>query len=234
MEGLSFSNYHIRDQLLFHVYTEQFSPLHDAGQQTNSWFNGSGTGIRRFDPIYNAQGRIIPGFYAAFSWLVALSETIIHQPPSAADDSKLAFTPPLRKLNWRPETPLQQQQGLTKGIAQFMPRRELILIDLETVQTPGNNKPLKNWLKQGEKAYPALHTVSTWFAQRCKDHDGLIWNSGQRNIPGDRALMLFGDRVTNSDLQLLNHQPFNSSLSLDRIRDAVRTFNVITPEWLIK
>lgn len=252
MEGLSFNSYRLRDQVLYHVYTEKFSPLFATGQPTNSWFNNSGLGVRRFDPVYDVQGRIIPSFYAAFSDLVALGESIIRQPSSVTNgtantrghEEHITPTNLVDTLTWRPETPLQQQQGLTKGIAQFLPNRVLNLIDLETVQTPDGNRPLQTWLKQGEQAYPALHVVSNWFAKRFLDHDGFIWNgldlgranrgSRQANIPDERGLMLFGDRVTSSDLQLLSHQPLNSAPCLDRIRDVVRPLNVIPPEWLIR
>lgn len=254
MEGLSFNSYRLRDKVLCHVYTEKFSPIFATGhgQPTNSWFNNSGLDVRRFDPVYDAQGQIIPSFYAAFSDVVALGETIIRQPSSLTNgtvnnrehNEHITSTKLVNTLTWRPETPLQQQQGLTKGIAQFMPNRELTLIDLETVQTPDGNRPLQTWLKQGEQAYPALHVVSNWFAQRFLDHDGLIWNgldwgkpnrdSSHGNIPSERGLMLFGDRVTSSDLQLLSHQPLNSAPCLDRIRDVVHPLNVIPPEWLIR
>ena len=252
MEGLTFNSYRLRDQVLYHVYTEKFSPLFATGQPTNSWFNNSGLGVRRFDPVYDVQGRIIPSFYAAFSDLVALGESVIRQPSSVTNgtanirdnEEHITSTNLVDTLTWRPETPLQQKQGLTKGIAQFMPNRELNLIDLETVQTPDGNRPLQIWLKQGEQAYPALHVVSNWFAKRFLNHDGLIWNcldlgransgSSQGNIPCERGLMLFGDRVTSSDLQLLRHQPLNSAPCLDRIRDVVRPLNVIPPEWLIR
>gem|GEM_PF-6629530 len=254
MEGLSFNSYRLRDQVLYHVYTEKFSPLFSTGhgQPTNSWFNNSGLGVRRFDPVYDVQGRIIPSFYAAFTDLVALGESIIRQPSSLTNgtannrehDEHITSTNLVNTLTWRPETPLQQQQGLTKGIAQFIPNRELTLIDLETVQTPDGNRPLQTWLKQGEQTFPALHVVSNWFAQRFLDHDGLTWNGmnlgrlnrggSQSSISGERGLMLFGDRVTSSDLRLLSHQPLNSAPCLDQIRNVVRPLNVIPPEWLIR
>lgn len=234
MGNQTFCDYSLNKQVMFHVYTEHLSPLTLASSNNvqstkTSWFNRSGLGVRRFDPIYDHRGNLIPCFYGALSCLAVLSESIVQQ--SKSDDS-IGFSTHRSVLNWQPENPIQQQKGRKKGIAQFIPNKQLTLIDLETVAT-NHCTPIRSWLTQGESAYPALQKVAAWFAHHNPEHHGLTWQSTQGNSPNDRMVVLFGDRVTTADLQLISHHPLNSREGLEQIRETVRALNVRTPEWLI-
>lgn len=229
MTSLSFSDYTLSDQVLFHVYTSQLNTLASTQPNTMNWFNDSGLGVRRFDPIYHSNGTLIPCFYGAFSDLTALGESIVRQPKR---NSLNTLTKPVRTLSWQPETAAQQQNGQIKKIAQLTIHRTLTLIDLDTVLTNYRN-PLQAWLAEGESAYPALQNVAAWFAQHYSKYHGLIWNSHQRDLSSERVFMLFGDRVESADLQLISQQALNSELCLHRIRETVRLLNVRAPEWLM-
>lgn len=229
MASLSFSPYTLNEQVLFHVYTPPLNSSVSTQANTMNWFNDSELGVRRFDPIYQANGTIIPCFYGALSDLTALGESIVRQPQRHSLDT---VTQPVRTLSWQPETAAQQQNGQIKKIAQLTIHRTLTLIDVNTVLTNRCN-PLQAWLAEGESAYPALQNVAAWFAQHYPKHHGLIWHSFHGSLPNDRAFLLFGDRVKSDDLQLISWEPLNSENGLKRIRETVRTLNVITPEWLM-
>jgi hypothetical protein len=198
---------------LYHIYTDCYGP---------TGFNGSGRGMRRFDPITSAKGVIIPSYYAAYSDLVAIQETIARQ-----NDEGIS------KLTWRRETPQEIIDKLTQGIAQITTTRELQLVDLETVRY-SQSKSIHHLLKQGNTAYPMLWEIAKFYINNHPQYDGLIWDSYQRDIKGERAMVLWGHKVASSDLSCVRDDHINTAGNLDRLRDALRAIDAPIPIWLVK
>lgn len=208
----TFQTYTLRkNQNLYHIYNHNYGPLS---------FNGSGAGNRRFDPITDSQGMTVPSFYAAFSDLVAIVETIIRK----NTQSQANFT-------WRPPAIDPSQPSL--GMAQFSINRTLTLLDMETLDiTPQIDVPAL--LKLDVRGYAQLQTISAYIAQNYQNVDGLIWHSYQKGIPGERSMMFYGDRVSSGDLTLSDADDLDSDSSMERLRDAALAANTTVPSWLIK
>tara|TARA_R110000868_G_scaffold106674_2_gene292405 strand:- start:776 stop:1429 length:654 start_codon:yes stop_codon:yes gene_type:complete len=199
---------------LYHIYTECYGP---------TGFNGSGLGMRRFDPIKSAKGAVIPSYYAAYSDLVAIQETIARQNDKGSS-----------KLTWRRETAQQIIDKQAQGIAQITTTRELQLIDLETVRYTSLNKTIQHLLRKGNTAYPMLWEIAKFFINNHPQYDGLIWDSYQRDIKGERAMVLWGHKVKSTDLACERQEHINTAANLDRLRDALRAIGAPIPPWLIK
>lgn len=186
-------------------------------------FNDSGVGSRRFDPIFDPKGKVIPSYYLAFSDLVAMSETLIR-----------ANIDGVSELTWYPENNAMIKAGELTCVAQVQNNREMNCIDLETFVGPNGEKLMAPLLRQGNVAYPTLCYWATYFAHNFEDYDGLCWHSYQRGVAGERSIMLFGDRVLPSDLKVICDEALNSSGNLERLRDALRTLETAIPPWLVK
>jgi hypothetical protein len=213
--GIRFNPYQVKSNaVLYHVYTEKYGP---------TTFNGSGRGLRRFDPIFKPDGSVIASYYAAFSDLVALNETVIR-----FNDSNCP------ELSWRPETSQEVSDGLTTSLCQVIVKRSLQLIDLQSLEDPQGNNPIETMLHSDETAYPKLHTIAEYLAHNFEQYDGLIWDSYQRGTPGERAVLLFGHKVKTADLHISAHDALNSAGNLDRLRDAIRATGCVVPEWLLR
>lgn len=213
--GIGFSSYIVKPgAALYHVHTEKYGPVA---------FNDSGRGFRRCDPIYDIDGSVIPSYYAAFSDLVALHETIIR--------FNRSNTP---ELSWRPETTEQIKRKEVTMLCQFHSTGQLQLIDLESIKDHSGDNPIETLLRAGESSYPKLHTFTEFLAQNYPQFDGFIWHSYQRGQIGERALMLFGNKVTSSQLSVVDSSPINSPANLDRLRDAAAVAGCKVPQWLLK
>lgn len=210
--GPTFQTYTLRkDQILYHIYNHNYGPLS---------FNGSGAGSRRFDPITDSKSVTIPSYYAAFSDLVAIVETIIRKNAQG-----------LANFTWRPPVidPIQPRLCM----AQFSINRSLTLLDMETLNIdPTIDVPAL--LNMNERGYSQLQTISTYIAQNYPDIDGLIWHSYQKGIPGERSMVFYGDRVSSNDLVLSSSDDLDSYSSMERLRDAALAANTVVPSWLIK
>ncbi len=213
--GIRFNSYQVKSNaVLYHVYTEKYDP---------TTFNDSGRGLRRFDPIFKSDGSVIASYYAAFSDLVALNETVIR-----FNDSNCP------ELSWHPETNQEINDGLRTFLCQVIVKRSLQLIDLESLEDMQGNKPIESLLHSDETAYPKLHIVAEYLAHNFEQYDGLIWDSYQRGTPRERAVLLFGHKIKTTDLHISEDSPLNSAGNLDRLRDAIRTTGCIVPEWLLR
>lgn len=210
--GPTFQTYTLRkNQILYHIYKHNYGPLS---------FNASGAGNRRFDPITDSKAVTIPSYYAAFSDLVAIVETIISK-----------NTLGLANFTWRPPVIDSSQARLC--MAQFSINRSLTLLDMETlyIDTAIDVPAL---LKMDGRGYEQLQTISAYITQNYPDIDGLIWHSYQKGIPGERSLIFYGDRVTTSDLVLSSWDDLDSNFLMERLRDAALAANTVVPSWLIK
>jgi len=198
---------------LYHVYQEAFGPLS---------FNNSGKGSRRFDPIEDINGDIIPSYYAAFSVLVALNETVVRVDRNG-----------ISTLSWSPDTQQTIDEAQRQGITQISTKRVLKLIDMNSFVEKLTEQPLSDLLKQGAAAYPQLHVYATYLAVNYPKAQGLIWDSYQRNTPGERAIVFYGDRVTARDFEFMSGDWINEPHNRDHLRDTIRSLNINIPDWLL-
>lgn len=202
-----------KGSVMHHVYQEKYGSV---------GFNGSGLGERRFDPIEDVNGKIIPSYYASYSVLVALAETVLRF------DKKTGIS----TLDWSPDTPHTIANGARKGVAQVRPTRALKVIDMNTFVEQLTGESLSVLLGQGDNAYPDLHVYAAYLAVNYPRADGLIWDSYQRSTAGERAMMLFGDRVGQDDLECIGHSWIDEEHNRDHLRDTIRTLNIAIPAWL--
>lgn len=138
--------------------------------------------LGRFHFFRDREGGRVPVLYGAEGEDAAISETVFHDAPV---DRGRAFVP-ARRLEDR-------------AVAWLRARRELLLVELlghglrRLGLRPENLTATE--ADQYERTVPWAEAVHRSFP----DIDGLIWMSRQFNA--ERALVLFGDRVTEGDLE---------------------------------
>lgn len=140
------------------------------------------TGGARFSPIVNADGNNIPTLYAGVSVAAALMETVFHDVP---------FGLGLKSM------PVSRFNG--QVISCINPQRDLTLAKLYGPATryyPDTHGGMTNC-----NSYHYSHTREWARAIHAADLvDGLIWMSRQHS--DQMVLMLFGDRLRASELQI--------------------------------
>lgn len=182
----------------YHVYNSNYP----AGS-----FNGSGLGDRRFDPILDEEGNVIPTLYAADHYIDAFAETMMRK----MDSGKREFT----------------GDPNVSGLLQFDTTRKLTLVDVSSI-----NK-YTDPLHQGQSAYGELQLFTAWVAINNKKIHGLSWYGYQRGIDGHRCSMFFGDRVLSKQLTQRIDEELISPTANQKLKDAAIALNCSLPETLL-
>ncbi|WP_312122754.1 RES family NAD+ phosphorylase [Pantoea vagans] len=156
-----------------------------------------GKGAGRFSPIADRAGRIIPTLYGGKTLAVALMETVLHDLPVPCENTPVDLTV-LNKL----------------AHSQLTPKEEIKLVDLN----PRFMK--KHGITQGELLgstadhYPETRQWAEQIHHSNPEAQGIQWSSKQH---GDKALMLFGDRICAEDLDItLDAQSASESADVER------------------
>ncbi len=183
---------------LYHIYNNDY-PL--------GGFNDSGLGDRRFDPIENDNGEVIPSLYAADHYIDAIAETLMRK----NDENTRHFSGDLKR----------------NGLLQIDIQRELTLVDINTIS---RYAPL---LQEGETAYPELQLFAAWLAVNHEEIDGISWYGYQRELGGQRCIMMFGDRVSADDIDKPIVEPLLSETAKQKLKDAAIALNCALPEALL-
>lgn len=171
-----------------------------------------GLGRGRFHPLEDRRGRTVPTLYGSDSLDGALSETVFHHVPvrgagravrrSALRPLVLSVLAPRRRLT------LVQLHG--HGLRRLGVRREE-LIGTEAAQYPRTVR----WAA-------ALHAAGPWFA-------GLEWVSRQHDT--SLAFLLFGDRVGERDLELLEKpSPLGWGRGFEEVQRAAEAAGILIVE----
>jgi hypothetical protein len=155
--------------------------IHDSAFEPecfNPGIDAAGTlrNPRRFAPIRDAAGRVVPYLYSGSSRDCAIFETVFHNVPIDAPDKFVDLDDFANRSHGRivPNRDLQLVNLTTDGLHRLkVPKAELI------ASSPIDYLDTALWAE-------AIH-------HQCPDVDGLLWMSRQRDR--DQALMLFGDRA---------------------------------------
>jgi hypothetical protein len=144
-------------------------------------FNPGVKGNARFSPITDAKGATIPTLYGGTTFDCAAMETVFHDVPFAAG----LKTYDKRKLTGQ-------------AYSQVAPQRDLVLADLSSTALRRLGIQRNRLIDTEKDRYPQTRVWAEAIHAQCPEVEGLCWVSRQ----DDRALalMLFGDRVSASDL----------------------------------
>lgn len=159
-----------------------------------------GKGNTRFSPCKDEQGEPIPTIYGGENISVAVMETIYHDVPTGSNN--LPFD--LGKLD-----PLVYSQ--------LIPNIDLITVDI-------NMRVLRKWgyepkdvLLSEAESYPHTQELAGQIYRDNPSAQAITWASKQH---GDKAIMLFGDRLKENQLTVsIESQPLWSSNSVIKAVD---------------
>ena len=164
-------------------------------------FNPCLGGQTRFAPVRDANGDCIPSLYAGSTVESAVYETLFHDVPLSAS------------LKTVPRTAVEERSHST-----LLVRRDLRLASLRAPD-------LLKWGIRREALIGSLPTQYGRTAQWARaihrqfdDIDGLIWTSNL--CDPDDALLLFGDRVTAADVQVVAVREGTDGSFLGDVRNA--------------
>ena len=163
-------------------------------------FNPCKGGPSRFAPIQNQRGECVPSLYAATSVKAAIFETLFHDIPLQA--------------RWKtiPRTNVEARKHTTLQL-----RRDLWLVSL---RAPALLKwKIPSALVWGPpKQYVATALWAKAIHDQFPDAQGLIWTS--RRCDPHSAMLLFGGRTVESDLQVVSVRDGTDSSFLRDVREA--------------
>ena len=183
---------HARHEPLHRVHSRQL-----AGNE----FNPCKGGPTRFAPIRDDHGRCIPSLYAGGTLEAAIYETVFHDIPVTSGN---AATVPRGAVESRehstllPRRPLRLASLRAPDLRKWRIRRESLIGDL-----PDQYARTVLWAK-------AIHDQY--------DLDGLIWTS--RQCDPAAAVLLFGDRVEDGDLEIIGVRYGRDGSFLEDVRRA--------------
>lgn len=165
----------------------------------NAFNPGTGGGVRgRFHFFEDSAGVVVPALYGSDQEDGAIAETVFHDVPVRGDhrvvlESRLA---PLSIVTLSPARELKLVELLGFGLQRLKVRAE----ELTSTEASEYASTIR-WAAAAHGAFD--------------DVDGLLWMSRQFNAA--RALVLFGDRVHSSDLDLVA-PPIPLAIGPGRIR----------------
>ncbi len=174
--------------------------VHDRKLAGNS-FNPCKGGKTRFSPMYNDIGQCVPTLYVADSEEAAIYETVFHDIPLDVSEKSI----PRSMVEWRNHSILQV-------------RRDLRLARLYAPD-------LRQWHISREQLIGSLPTQYRYTVQwaqaihaRFHDIDGLVWTSNL--CDPDKAYLLFGDRVLESDINVISVREGQDQSFLNAVHSA--------------
>jgi hypothetical protein len=127
----------------------------------------------------------VPVFYAAEGADAAISETVFHDLPVSAAERAVV-----------PESRLAAY-----GLAHVRARRDLTLIELHGHGLRRLDVRAENLTDTGPEEYPRTVQWARALHAAVPEADGLVWMSRQFN--SERAVVLFGDRIDETDLEVV-------------------------------
>ncbi|MDE1475852.1 RES family NAD+ phosphorylase [Xenorhabdus bovienii] len=161
-----------------------------------------GKGNARFSPCQNAKGKPVPTIYGGENIPVAVMETVYHDVPTGCDNQPFDLGK-LDKLVY----------------SRLIPNINLITVDINPrVLRKWGNDPKEVLLSDAEN-YPQTQELASQIYQDNPTAQAITWASKQH---GDKAIMLFGDRLKNSDFTVsIQSQPLRSSNEVMKEIDAL-------------
>ena len=183
--------------------------VHALGSSGNV-FNPCRGGPSRFAPIQDAHGECVPSLYAATSMQAAIFETLLHDIPLEAR----------RKTIPRSSVEARQHTALQLG-------RDLKLASLRA-------PALLKWRVASSLVWglPKRYAASALWAKAIHDQfedvEGLIWTS--RRCDPDSAMLFFGGRTTEADLQIVSARDGADTSFLRDVRKAGEQAGVVITE----
>ncbi|MDC9589372.1 RES family NAD+ phosphorylase [Xenorhabdus sp. XENO-10] len=151
-----------------------------------------GKGNARFSPCKNTQNELIPTIYGGENISVAVMETLYHDVPTGSNNMPFDLGK-LDKLVY----------------SQLIPNINLITVDI-------NMRVLRKWgyepkdvLLSDAESYPHTQELASQIHRDNPSAQAITWASKQH---GDKAIMLFGDRLKQNELTIsIESQPLWSS-----------------------
>jgi hypothetical protein len=144
-------------------------------------FHPGGSGDARFSPIHTAAGVAIPTLYAASTLVGALMESVFHDVPTPPGDAALD---------------LGRVRDEQLVVSRIRPKRVVRLVDLSTKGLKRLGLTRAELIDTPVSRYPETRARAVRFHGASKAQ-GLTWISRQDDEA--RALVLFGDRIEESD-----------------------------------
>ncbi len=153
-----------------------------AAHQPNT-FNASAT-TGRFRPLYALDGTVIPTLYGANHVDGALGESVFHDVPQGV-------------RRWV----IPRSSLYARVRAMLIPQRALQLVDLTGWAHKALRIPGRALVDCNPSEYPITASWAARFHRLPEYPDGLYWRS--RQYDKSFALMLFGDRVSDQELNVI-------------------------------
>ena len=185
--------------------------VHSVGY-TAAQFNPGLRGSARFSPLYDSQRQPVPTIYGGINTAVAVMETIFHDLPEYTEG-------------------VAYDKGNLRGLAHSViaPKADLTLVDLnpKTMKKMGVNR--SQLLDSAADQYIFTQEYATAIHEAHPAAQGLTWSSKQH---GDSALMLFGDRISAQQLDVVIESEviIDSNAVMDVIEDEADQLGVVLTE----
>ena len=148
-------------------------------------FNASRAADARFSPLFDNSGNVIPTLYAGSTLDCALMETVFHDVPFAKGIKTVS----------------KDDYIGGRVFSRLELTRDLFLVDLRTIAL----RKLGVMRTQLIDTHKSQYTISRQWAQALHSQnpgaEGLLWTSRQDDTGS--AMILFGDRLTDPPLQLV-------------------------------
>lgn len=183
---------------------EEIARLHSDAFAGNS-FNPCGGAETRFAPIYDEDDDCIPSLYGATTLAAAIFETVFHDSP--VNPGATSYSVPMQNIEDREYTLIET-------------KRDLNLLSLRAPDLKNYGINRAELIESSAEHYEETALWAQAFHQLLPDIDGLIWTS--RQCDPDSCILLFGDRVDESDLKIVEtaHALDADEFLLEEIQDA--------------
>lgn len=203
-KGIQFDEYPVKKhRALYRVFKKK----HRA-----NGFNFEGNGWGRFNPLRKG-GKVIPTLYIAFDDRIAMLETILRRDSSSKKP----------ELTWLPSMDKEKPRGERTHLGQVESQRDLRLLDMESVRDGNGVNPYLELLRGDQSIYAGSQRRAIYLHAKYPYIDGLTWFSYQSKLPGERCIVLFGDRVLPDTLSFSLDEPMGTIENQARLRDALAT-----------
>ena len=161
-----------------------------------------GFGKSRFSPINNDKEESIPTLYGGESLSVSLMETVLHDLPTPSKDAPIE---------------LSCLDGLARS--QISPKEDIQLVDLNPRFMRKHGITQASLLGSSADHYTETRKWAEKIYADNVDAQGILWASKQH---GDKAMMLFGDRIDSKKLTvLIDSEPTSTSTEVNHELDTL-------------
>ncbi|MFS2221425.1 RES family NAD+ phosphorylase [Pantoea sp. B65] len=156
-----------------------------------------GKGKSRFSPIIDSEGNGIPTLYGGENLPVALMETVLHDLPTPCEDAPVE---------------LSTLDNLARS--QISSKEDIQLVDLNPRFMKKNGITQNDLLGSSADNYPETRRWAEKIHDDNPEAQGLQWPSKQH---GDKAVMLFGDRIDIHNLDVtIDSEPASTSVDVNK------------------